>query len=104
MQVGKEYAAEAEIPTWSLRFRAMRSRWGSCHTGKGTVTMNLRMVHMPISFLRYVIYHEFTHFFVPNHSAAFYTHLEAHCPDWHMQKELGRRFVLPMGIWEAEGT
>ncbi len=65
-----------------IRFRNMVSRWGSCHKEKGILTFNLQLMYAPPECTEYVVWHEFTHFLEPNHSADYYKELEKVCPDW----------------------
>ena len=65
----------------TIRFRDMRSRWGSCTVQKGTLRINSRLIFAPVSCLRYVIGHELCHFIYPDHSAKFYRLLNAAIPD-----------------------
>lgn len=70
-----------------LRFRHMRSRWGSCAPQKGILTFNYSLVHTPEDCIEYVVYHEFTHFLHPNHSKSFYASLSRHIPDYKERKK-----------------
>ena len=70
-----------------LRFRHMRSRWGSCAPQKGILTFNYSLVHAPEDCIEYVVYHEFTHFLHPNHSKSFYASLSRHIPDYKERKK-----------------
>ena len=71
-----------------IKYRYMKSRWGSCNPKKKILTFNTLLVAFPLSCVEYVVYHEFTHFLHPNHSKAFYTTLEAYMPSWKDQKRL----------------
>ena len=64
----------------------MVSCWGVCHTKKGTLTFNKNLIYAPEECVKYIIYHEFTHFLVPNHSDKFYKELIKVCPDWKKHK------------------
>lgn len=75
----------------SLRFRTMKSRWGSCHTKKGILTFNYALVELPLAFSEYVVVHEFCHFFHADHSAAFYREVERILPDWKARRALGKK-------------
>lgn len=70
------------VPMPTLRVRQMRSRWGSCLTGKGVVTLNRRLLEFPLETIRYVTFHELCHFIHPNHSKQFYDLLSVFVPDW----------------------
>ena len=88
-------AFEARGVAWpELRFRKMRSRWGSCQPKKGVICLNTRLAALPEPCAEYVVVHEFCHFFQPNHSSAFYAEVSRLLPDWAERRALTRR-------WEA---
>lgn len=80
-----------------LRLRWMTSRWGSCMSQKGVITLNKRLFSLPPELARYVLLHEYCHLLHPDHQAAFYALLEEFVPHRkQLDKELksGRyRFV-----------
>lgn len=63
-----------------LKFRHMKSRWGSCNFKKYILTFNYALIHAPRECIEYVVYHEFTHFIHPNHSPDFYKELSRFIP------------------------
>ena len=65
----------------------MKSRWGSCLPGKGTITLNLRLMAYPLSCVEYVVLHELCHFVHPNHSPAFHALMTALMPDWKQRRQ-----------------
>lgn len=64
-----------------IRFRAMSSRWGSCNYVKNVLTFNYALVCTDALCVEYVVYHEFTHFLIHNHSKEFYSRLSDFFPD-----------------------
>lgn len=74
-----------DYPT--VRFRQMRSRWGSCHVQKKILTFNEALIEAPIESIEYVIWHEFVHFLHPDHSSRFYETLASFLPDWKARRE-----------------
>ena len=70
-----------------IKFRQMRSRWGSCTPAKHKITFNYALVAAPIDCVEYVAAHEFCHFLHPNHSSTFYACLTAVMPDWKQRKK-----------------
>lgn len=70
------------VPLPQVRVRSMRSRWGSCHPGKGIITLALGLICVPPNLLEGVIAHELAHLVVPNHSPAFYEVLAQVQPDY----------------------
>lgn len=88
-------AAEADfrqfkIPAPTVKYRNMRSRWGSCNTKKAIVTFALSLVGAPEKAIEYVVYHEFAHLVYPDHSKKFYALVEDFLPDWKARKAMLR--------------
>ena len=69
-----------EMP--EIKFRHMKSRWGSCNSTKRILTFNFSLVHAPVDCIEYVVYHEFTHFIHPNHSKSYYAELSRFVPEY----------------------
>jgi predicted metal-dependent hydrolase len=69
------------------RIRKMKSRWGSCNTRSGAITLNLALVHYPKSCLEYVLVHELTHLLEPSHNRRFHSLVEGFMPDWKTRKK-----------------
>ena len=71
-----------------IKYRKMVSRWGSCQPKNNVLTFNTKLVEKPLQCIEYVVFHEFTHFLVPNHSKEFYKRLSEFLPDHKIRKEL----------------
>lgn len=74
------------MPT--LRIRDMETRWGSCLSKKGIITLNKRLLEAPRHCIEYVVTHEFCHFIHPNHSKQYYAFLTMLMPDWRDRKKV----------------
>lgn len=70
-----------------LRIRSMNTRWGSCLTNKGIITLNKCLLGAPRRCIEYVVMHEFCHFIHPNHSKQYYAFLSMQMPDWKERKK-----------------
>lgn len=70
------------VPKPTLRFRAMRSRWGSCIPSKAAVTLNTRLTEHPADCIEYILIHELCHFLQADHSAKFYAWMDCFLPNW----------------------
>lgn len=70
------------IPPTELQIRNMKSRWGSCHITNKKIVMNSRLALYPEICSEYVFIHEYAHYIVPNHSAAFYAVVADIMPDY----------------------
>ena len=72
-----------------LKFRHMKTRWGSCNYKKYILTFNYALIHAPLECIEYVIHHEFAHFIHPDHSPNFYRELSRFVPRHkELKKEL----------------
>lgn len=70
----------------AIRIRPMKTRWGSC-TSKGSITLNLRLIHADRALIEYVLVHELCHLAEHNHSKAYYRLLDRALPDWRARKQ-----------------
>ena len=71
-----------------VTIRAMTTRWGSCNTRTGHITLNLRLVEKDPRCLEYVVVHELCHLIVPDHSRAFWNCVARRVPDWRKIRAL----------------
>ncbi len=76
------------VPFPTLRFRFMKSRWGSCRAQKGSITFNCYLVEKPLVCAEYVAVHELAHLLQPDHSARFYALVGDILPDWKARRQL----------------
>lgn len=76
------------VPFPQLRFREMKSRWGSCRPERGILTFNTKLSDVPPEAIEYVVVHEFVHFLEPDHSRRFYDRLSSIMPDWKLRRDM----------------
>lgn len=80
--------AELGVRLPQLKVRNMLSRWGSCQTRKGIVTLSLSLLGKPLCCVEYVMMHELCHLIHPNHSKDFHNMMTRLMPDWRARKRL----------------
>lgn len=69
------------LPSSSLAYRKMKSRWGSCGRS-GKITLNTQLMRYPLECVDAVIVHELCHLLEFNHSPRFYELMDIAYPDW----------------------
>lgn len=71
-----------------LRLSSARTRWGSC-SQHGGISLNWRLILMPLAIVDYVVCHELAHLREMNHSPRFWAIVGQLCPDWQaLRREL----------------
>jgi predicted metal-dependent hydrolase len=71
-----------------LKFRKMRSRWGSC-SSKKIITLNKELLKVDKELVDYVVVHELAHLVHMNHSKQFHDLVQTYLPDARrVRKEL----------------
>ena len=80
--------ARLSIPFPTVKFRRMRSRWGSCNSQKAILTFNVALIGAPLDAIEYVVYHEFAHLVHPDHSRAFHALVARFLPDWKSRRAM----------------
>jgi predicted metal-dependent hydrolase len=88
------FAPLMNVKPTEIKLSAARTQWGSCTT-RGTVRLNWQLIKMPLELIDYVVVHELAHLREMNHSAAFWSVVEAVCPDYAQRRgELRRRGMM----------
>ncbi len=72
-----------------ITIKNLSRTWGICHKQKKQISLSARLIHFAPEIVRYVIYHEVTHLFYPNHGVLFKNFLKAKVPNYKsLKKEL----------------
>lgn len=77
----------SQLSEFTLRLRKMRTRWGVCNTRDKVITLNTELLKKEIPLIDYVIIHEMTHFFEPNHSKNFWNLVSMAIPDYKEKRK-----------------
>lgn len=73
-----------------IRFRTMKTRWGSCQPIEKKITLNLKLIEKPYAAAEYVVVHEFAHFLHADHSPRFWAVVEHFMPDHKARRKMLR--------------
>ena len=84
-----------------VQFRKMTSRWGSCNSEKKKITLNTYLRYLPEKIIRYVIFHELTHFKTRRHDKEFWDTISTEFPNY---KTLRKHLVTYWYLIQHEET
>ena len=76
------YTKLMHAPSYFVKLRKMKSRYGSNNRQTETITYSLTLIHYSLEIIDSVVIHEITHCFVYDHSDNFYRLLYKYCPDY----------------------
>lgn len=69
-----------------ISIRRMNSSWGTCNT-KGAITLNIKLIQVPLEYIDCVIVHELCHLKYLNHGPDFLKLLTRSLPDWQTRRD-----------------
>ncbi len=71
-----------DIPSFDLKIRNMKTRWGVNNVTKRIITLNSSLLKYDITLIDYVIIHEICHFYEANHSSRYWKQVEKRYPNY----------------------
>jgi len=87
------YAQALSLPAPSFRLSNAATRWGSCNS-RGLISLNWRLVQIPLHLVDYVVAHELTHLIEMNHSQAFWQVVERVFPNCRAGRKELRKYSI----------
>ena len=85
------YAGQMGVRPQFLYYRATRSRWGSCHTGRRAICLSFYLLLLPEWCIEHTVVHEMCHLLVPNHGPRFHALMDTYFPRWREARAETRR-------------
>ena len=83
-----------KLPYDQLRFKTLKSKWGSC-SSENVICLNNLIYYLPSHLQEYIILHELVHTKIKNHSVKFWDELEKICVNAKLKrKELQDQFLI----------
>ncbi len=74
----------------ALTVRGQQTIWGSC-TAKKNISLNYKLIFLPVNLVEHIILHELAHTVHLNHSAAFWRLLARFDPQWNQHRKAVRQ-------------
>ena len=79
-----------------VRFKRLKSRWGSC-SSKNNINLNYRMIQLPPAAIDAILVHELAHLSHLNHGPLFWQLVHQYIPDYqdhHLEIKRLTPFIL----------
>ena len=74
------------LPSFKLKTRKMKTRWGVCNRKDNIITLNTELIKKKVELIDYVIIHEMAHFYEGNHSKNFWNIVALACPNYKVRR------------------
>ncbi|MBO4557768.1 MAG: M48 family metallopeptidase [Bacteroidales bacterium] len=88
----ESHAQQMGVKPAAVSFRATKSRWGSCNTKTGRISLSTYLLLLPDWCIEHVVVHELAHLLVPDHGPRFYAVMDRHFPRWREARRFARQF------------
>lgn len=101
-------AARSVIAKWEpligvkvarLHVQRMKTKWGGCNSGGGSIRLNTELVKKPAECLEYIIVHEMAHLLEPTHNARFVAMMDRLMPKWRFFRDQLNRLPVRHEDW-----
>lgn len=83
----REYEKIMKAPSYQIKIRDMKTRYGSNNRPKKVITYAFMLIYHPQDVIDSVVVHELTHCFVYDHSDKFYRLLYKYCPNYDILRK-----------------
>lgn len=93
-----EYSAWTGLGYKAFATTNARTKWGSCD-GNCNIRLNWRLIMLDRELTEYVIVHELAHTVHHDHSAAFWTEVKKHLPQYAAQRKRLKMFSAVTGLY-----
>jgi len=93
-----ELSQQLALEYSKVSIRGQRCIWGSC-SADAAISLNEKLLFLPIKVVDYVLIHELCHIKHPNHSQSFWGLLSTFMPDFRVQIKILRSSEKHLPLW-----
>jgi predicted metal-dependent hydrolase len=83
----RKYEERMGVSAAKVRYRSMKSRWGSCAVIKRNITLNTELAKKSPGAIESVVVHELAHLKERGHNKRFYQLMSEYFPEWRRYEE-----------------
>lgn len=87
----RRYERAMGVEVADLRYRDMRTRWGTCNVRARRVWLAVSLAHFPRECTELIVVHELSHLIVSGHGPDFYACMDRYLPGWRAVDALLKR-------------
>lgn len=77
----------------------MKTKWGSCNAGAGSIRLNTELAKKPRECLEYIVVHEMAHLLESTHSRRFVVLMDQFIPKWQFYRDELNRLPVRHETW-----
>lgn len=77
----------------------MKTKWGSCNPGSGSIRLNTELTKKPRGCLEYIVVHEMIHLLEPTHNQRFVALMDQFMPKWQFYRDVLNRLPVRHENW-----
>jgi len=77
----------------------MKTKWGSCSPGVGSIRLNTELAKKPPECLEYIVVHEMIHLLESTHNSRFIALMDQFMPTWQFQRQALNRLPVRHETW-----
>lgn len=91
-----EWEPIMRVKVADLKYRRMKSRWGTCNVITRHIVLNTELVKKPFTCVEYILVHEMSHLLERGHGTKFKAVMDKYLPHWRqLRKELNDKVIIP---------
>lgn len=91
-----EWEPIMRVKVADLKYRRMKSRWGTCNVINRHIVLNTELAKKPFTCVEYILVHEMSHLLERGHGQKFKAVMDKYLPHWRqLKKELNDKVIFP---------